>query len=720
MAAAAPGSPPSMSEGKHQGGGGRSGHGGGGGGSSPPGTATAPSWSPTTTRGAAWRGRAAAERLRAGNAALKEEVALEKRWGALPSNPSATAQVVRLQEQADAFTRRIESEKRRVAELDKAISAVQSRILDQRKRMGGVNAARESNAAIAKQVKLLENRLDKALTKYNESVAANRRLRESIDGLRRERLVFDGIHKKLEKELADRKREMAAIIETSNLAYEARDAALQQMAQLKAQAEREQQAFEAEWRELGRLIDHDHRMVVAGGGSNNNSNVANNTNSHNNANSHNNNTTTINNNKGEDSEHKQEGASNNGNGNNNSEEEMRLRKKVIKGNWAIAKDKAAQAVSMEKVQSYGEAFARIQAATGIAEIEELVATFVAAEDQNFSLFNYVNELNVEVEKLEEGIAELRAEIDKYKGQGVSTDNARKKILKELEERLARTEARAEAYEARHQAALRTVAALKQGIAHLFQRIGCNTPHAHDLLGDSGVTDSNLMQYLGIIEQRTNEILQMYASAAFGNTNIDPNNNNNTTISSSNNNMLTSISSSSNNNPTFSPNAAALVSILGQGPHVPAGAPPITINPPSTTNTDGEDIDDNASDAGMDGDNNEDNEDNNNNGGNPRGYNRPLTREELKARALRALGRHDGVGGNSGNVGGGGSAGAGGRSGNAGGNGNNNGNNSNNGRRALDRRNTLASNAANNNAIAYAQGGNSRAPAGVQAAPARTN
>jgi hypothetical protein len=31
-----------------------------------------------------------------------------------------------------------------------------------------------------------------------------------------------------------------------------------------------------------------------------------------------------------------------------------------------------------------------------------------------------------------------------------------------------------------------------------------------MLGDGGVTESNLMLYLGIIEQRTNEILQMYA------------------------------------------------------------------------------------------------------------------------------------------------------------------------------------------------------------------
>ncbi len=37
---------------------------------------------------------------------------------------------------------------------------------------------------------------------------------------------------------------------------------------------------------------------------------------------------------------------------------------------------------------------------------------------------------------------------------------------------------------------------------------CNTPAVMELLGDEGVNEKNLMQYLGIIEQRTNEILQV--------------------------------------------------------------------------------------------------------------------------------------------------------------------------------------------------------------------
>ena len=60
-----------------------------------------------------------------------------------------------------------------------------------------VNAAKENHAQIQKQIKILENRLDKALVKFNEALAHNKKLRETIDNLRRERAQFDKIYKNL-------------------------------------------------------------------------------------------------------------------------------------------------------------------------------------------------------------------------------------------------------------------------------------------------------------------------------------------------------------------------------------------------------------------------------------------------------------------------------------------------------------------------------------------
>jgi TolA-binding protein len=241
---------------------------------------------------------------------------------------------------------------------------------------------------------------------------------------------------------------------------------------------------------------------------------------------------------------------------------------------------------MEKVQSYEEAFAKIQAATGISDIDELVTTFINAEDQNFALFNYVNELNGECEKLEEQIADIRSEIEKYKGQGLNTDNQRKKILKDLEDRLARTEAKAEQYEKKYEAAMKTVNALKTGIQSIFKKIGCDTPANMEMLGNEGVTESNMMQYLGIIEQRTNEILQLYAATQAREGVVD-----------------------ASGNPV-----PAVSSILGQGPQLPAGRNNITIQPPSAT------------DEAYDSEEDSDDED----------EDRPYSRDELKAKTLRGL------------------------------------------------------------------------------------
>ncbi len=71
-----------------------------------------------------------------------------------------------------------------------------------------------------------------------------------------------------------------------------------------------------------------------------------------------------------------------------------------------------QNVAAEKVQQYTQAFEQIQQATNIEDIDLLVNTFITAEDQNYTLFNYVNEVNQEIEKLEDQISAIKAETEK--------------------------------------------------------------------------------------------------------------------------------------------------------------------------------------------------------------------------------------------------------------------------------------------------------------------
>ena len=50
-----------------------------------------------------------------------------------------------------------------------------------------------------------------------------------------------------------------------------------------------------------------------------------------------------------------------------------------------------------------------------------------------------------------------------------------------------------------------------GIDSVFSKIGCDIATITDMLGGhAGVTDITVLQYLGIVEQRTNELLQLQA------------------------------------------------------------------------------------------------------------------------------------------------------------------------------------------------------------------
>lgn len=52
-------------------------------------------------------------------------------------------------------------DRRKIQDLDRQIAATQARVLEQRQKMGGLNASQENNEMIAKQIRTLENRLDK-------------------------------------------------------------------------------------------------------------------------------------------------------------------------------------------------------------------------------------------------------------------------------------------------------------------------------------------------------------------------------------------------------------------------------------------------------------------------------------------------------------------------------------------------------------------------------
>jgi len=357
--------------------------------------------------------------------------------------------------------------------LNETITDCRKRIFETREEMakhGGVKAALENSKAVQKQIRILENRLDKALQKFNEAIEANRALREQIDTLRRERVVFDDIYKKLENELHSKKKEMANIIEQANAAYEARDSAQAQMAALKQQADKEHAEFEKEWRELGKLIENDKKMKEFM-----RQKVRN---------------------RADESSKLAEAAKSPTN-------------RQTKSTWDATKSLVAVSGAQEKISSYEEAFSKIQAATGICDIDELVQNFVNAEDQNFTLFKYNNELSADIEKIESQTADYKEEFIQLSGSGTKKEDTEKvKILETLEEKWSDIDKKAVLYNDKYQDANQTLMHIRSGIESIFRRIGCSPEDLPSGCG-TAISEVNMMTFLAVIERRTSELLKLH-------------------------------------------------------------------------------------------------------------------------------------------------------------------------------------------------------------------
>ncbi|KAL4455785.1 hypothetical protein ABPG74_003195 [Tetrahymena malaccensis] len=369
----------------------------------------------------------------------------------------------------EELKQKIEVERRQQMEIEKHVVDFQKKIIEKRSNIGGYNAGAENDSSLAKQIKILENRLDKANQKFNEAIAVNKQLRQQIDSLRRERVIFDNLYKKLEKELHEKRKQMANIIETANTAYEERDRANDQIQNLKMLAKKESENFEKDLRELSHIMEKNKKALdyIKLTEKNRDDNKLNN-------------------------------------------DLLDSDKFARTTSQKLYKDRNGNQHQSEKIQRFEEDFAKIQAATKVNDFEKLVNTFIENEEKNFQTFKFVNELSNEIEELEKQIGELRSELDQYKG-GSNMDIQYKRKIKEFEEVMTRAENKSESYEFKRHDAQKLINSLTNWIETLFNTIECDKKVAKELAGSHSVTDGNMMVFLGIIETKVNQIVQAFSA-----------------------------------------------------------------------------------------------------------------------------------------------------------------------------------------------------------------
>lgn len=95
---------------------------------------------------------------------------------------------------------------------------------------------------------------------------------------------------------------------------------------------------------------------------------------------------------------------------------------------------------IRNVKIIEDAFDQIKEATGISSTEEIVTTFIKAEEQNYSLYNYVNMLNSEIDMIEEQNRNIEQEIRSREIQGEMSEAQKQEAQDKLNEDISQVKA----------------------------------------------------------------------------------------------------------------------------------------------------------------------------------------------------------------------------------------------------------------------------------------
>ncbi|XP_029288040.1 coiled-coil domain-containing protein 114 [Cottoperca gobio] len=401
---------------------------------------------------------------------LKEQEELHRNLGACKSlsrqqQDSEDTQSLRaLLEQRDMQEEELLKEKQCQKELEKEVANMEWKLAELRK--GDVSTGDTQRSEVRrtqKAIRTLEYKLDRSLTRFNEQLTKNSHLREELQTHHIERVRFQQLHNRLDKELHGVRKKIGEIVNLSTVAYDARVEAQSKVTMMREKAVKDLAQYNAEMKELERVIAHECSLKEFM-------------------------TTKCSERSGQEDSH-----------------EM--------GHRQLSKLKEQRRMDSgeESLDALEEVFQRIQTVTGEDNLDMLVTRFIQAEDRNFALFNFVNEQNNEAEALKDKISQTQAEIEQYGVAGLQEEQDHRSLLRDITEQQKETEFQAEDYENKASIMSKILDEIKTGVNSIFSEMECDRSVMEDILGSSTeINENNIMSYLGLVEQKTNELLTIQA------------------------------------------------------------------------------------------------------------------------------------------------------------------------------------------------------------------
>ena len=374
-------------------------------------------------------------------------------------------------------------------------------------RADGVSVGKDADRVTKKVLNILETKYDKLKQRRSEIDIQNAKLKEEVNHMRMLRLQTDTAHSKFDRQMAATKSKIEKLLSSANECITQRESLLELKESLEAQNVEEQKRFEDEYEDMGKYIKEQNTAL-------------------------------------EDAllKDRKDGNKNKGNSDTGNQEHVGLITAEEEDEMAgrvgvLASFVQSESDSLKNVQKtimhYEQMFEELRQMTEKESLEEVINSYTKDEEEMFSLYNYCQALNSEIETVTENTHRVESEIEAYKNDQEVQDEARRKALGSLEGKLKVIEDGIFEAEERNRESAEYVEQIAKKVQSLFFKLQCdqmdqkstgnqqqkgakgttmNRPESKVALltgGQGGVTESNVLDYMAVIEQRAVDIITDY-------------------------------------------------------------------------------------------------------------------------------------------------------------------------------------------------------------------
>ncbi|XP_073839233.1 coiled-coil domain containing protein 114 isoform X1 [Musca autumnalis] len=356
-----------------------------------------------------------------------------------------------LQLQEADVQRTLQSERTNLWELEGHIKKIEKEIDSMRKLEVPDSCYKDTICKVQKSVVKLENRLDVVNKKCSDVLTENSKLRDNINHMLQDRANFNEMWQSMVTQFNEGKKYIMDLIDQSTLAYDQREELCNKLQLLKDRSENDKIMHIQEMREMQRRLEHDAKL--------------------------------------------QKFFDIKGQKRQNPELEQREVNK-----------KLAQKEAFERqLQDYKAIIDKMKDLYKEPDTNKLAAQFKRQEEENFALFNYVNELSNEVEVLNDTTQELSDEIERQKADLLEKEQKQKtESLEYLSEQLENAKTQNNAAKEKAEILDKRLHEMLTGIWEVFKQLSCDdAPILNVLSSKTSMTSHNVKLFIGVIEKRIN-------------------------------------------------------------------------------------------------------------------------------------------------------------------------------------------------------------------------